>query len=88
LFESEQVELTFTDGALKEIASVAFHINEEMENIGARRLSTVMSKLLNEFLYDVPEVIGPNAKISVTKEMVSEKLDGLVKDKDLSQYIL
>jgi len=88
LFESEQVELSFTDGALKEIASTAYHINEEMENIGARRLSTVMSKLLNEFLYDVPEVIGPNARISVTKEMVNEKLDGLVKDKDLSQYIL
>ena len=88
LFESEQVVLTFTDGALKEIAATAFHINEEMENIGARRLSTVMSKLLNEFLYDVPEVIGPNAKISITKEMVNEKLDGLVKDKDLSRYIL
>ena len=88
LFESEEVSLTFTDGALKEIAATAFHINEEMENIGARRLSTVMSKLLNEFLYDVPEVIGPNAKISITKEMVSDKLDGLVKDKDLSQYIL
>jgi ATP-dependent HslUV protease ATP-binding subunit HslU len=88
LFESEEVSLTFTDGALKEIAATAFHINEEMENIGARRLSTVMSKLLNEFLFDVPEVIGPNAKISITKEMVSDKLDGLVKDKDLSQYIL
>lgn len=88
LFESEQVELTFTDGALKEIAASAFHINEELENIGARRLSTVMSRLLNEFLYDVPEVIGPNAKISITKEMVVEKLASLMKNKDLSQYIL
>ncbi len=88
LFESEEVELTFTDGALKEIAASAFHINEEMENIGARRLSTVMSKVLNEFLYDVPEVIGPNAKISITKEMVNEKLAELIKDKDLSRYIL
>lgn len=88
LFESEQVELTFTDGALKEIAASAFHINEELENIGARRLSTVMSKLLNEFLYDVPEVIGANAKISITKEMVVEKLASLMKNKDLSQYIL
>jgi ATP-dependent HslUV protease ATP-binding subunit HslU len=88
LFESEQVELSFTDGALREIAASAFHINEELENIGARRLSTVMSKLLNEFLYDVPEEIGPNAKISITKEMVIEKLADLVKNKDLSQYIL
>lgn len=88
LFNSEEVELSFTDDALEEIASTAFHINEELENIGARRLNTVMSKLLNDFLYDVPEVIGPNAKISVTREMVQEKLDGLVKDKDLSEYIL
>jgi ATP-dependent HslUV protease ATP-binding subunit HslU len=88
LFKAEQVELTFTDGSLKEIAASAFHINEELENIGARRLSTVMSRLLNEFLYDVPEVIGPNAKISVTKEMVVEKLSSLMKNRDLSQYIL
>jgi ATP-dependent HslUV protease ATP-binding subunit HslU len=88
LFESEQVQLSFTDGSLREIAASAFHINEELENIGARRLSTVMSKLLNEFLYDVPEVIGANAKISITKEMVIEKLADLVKNKDLSQYIL
>lgn len=88
LFESEQVELSFTDGALREIAASAFHINEELENIGARRLSTVMSKLLNEFLYDVPEVIGPNAKISITKEMVVDKLADLMKNRDLSQYIL
>ena len=88
LFSSEKVELTFTDDALEEIAETAFHINEELENIGARRLNTVMSKLLNNFLFDVPEVIGPNAKISITKEMVTDKLAGLVKDKDLSQYIL
>jgi ATP-dependent HslUV protease ATP-binding subunit HslU len=88
LFESEQVQLTFTDDALKEIAASAFHINEELENIGARRLSTVMSKLLNEFLFDVPEVIGANAKISITKEMVVEKLASLMKNRDLSQYIL
>jgi len=88
LFNSEQVELSFTDESLEEIAASAFHINEELENIGARRLSTVMSKLLNDFLYDMPEVIGPNAKISITKEMVEEKLANLVKNKDLSQYIL
>lgn len=88
LFISEEVSLSFTDDALKEIAATAFQINEEVENIGARRLNTVMSKLLNDFLYDVPEVIGPNAKISITKEMVTAKLADLVKDKDLSQYIL
>jgi len=88
LFESEEVELTFQDDSLKEIAEIAFQINSEVENIGARRLHTVISQLLNEFLYDVPDEIGPNAKLVITKAMVTEKLSGLVKDKDLSQYIL
>jgi len=88
LFKSEEVELQFTDESLEAIAETAFAINEEVENIGARRLHTVMSRLLNDFLFDVPEKIGPNAKISITKEMVEEKLEGLVKNKDLSHYIL
>ena len=88
LFLSEGVELSFQDDSLSIIAEMAFMINEELENIGARRLQTVMSHLLNEFLFDVPDKIGPNAKIVVTKEMVNEKLAELVKNKDLSQYIL
>ncbi|MCF6353258.1 MAG: ATP-dependent protease ATPase subunit HslU [Cyclobacteriaceae bacterium] len=88
LFKSEEVELTFTDDSLEAIAETAFEINEEVENIGARRLHTVMSRLLNDFLFDVPEVIEPNAKILITKEMVDEKLADLVKNKDLSHYIL
>ncbi len=88
LFESESVELTFTDDSLEEIASIAFNINTEVENIGARRLHTVMSHLLNEFLFDVPDTIGPNAKISITKDLVNEKLSQLIVNKDLSQYIL
>jgi ATP-dependent HslUV protease ATP-binding subunit HslU len=67
---------------------MAFQINAEVENIGARRLHTVMSKLLSELLFDVPDKIGPNAKIVVTKGMVTEKLAGLIKNKDLSHYIL
>lgn len=88
LLASESVSLEFQDEALLKIAEVAFDINSEVENIGARRLHTVMSHLLNEFLFDVPDKIGPNAKIIVTQEMVNEKLSGLVKNKDLSQYIL
>ncbi len=88
LFNSEEVELQFTDESLEAIASTAFEINEEVENIGARRLHTVMSRLLNDFLFDVPEVISANAKISITKEMVDKNLSGLVKNKDLSHYIL
>jgi ATP-dependent HslUV protease ATP-binding subunit HslU len=88
LIKAEEVDLTFDDDALEELAEIAFQVNSEVENIGARRLQTVMSKLLNELLFDIPDKIGANAKVVITKQMVGEKLDGLVKDKDLSQYIL
>lgn len=88
LFEAENVEIDFTADAITEIAQTAFTINAEIENIGARRLHTVMSRLLNEFLFDVPDKIGPNAKIVINAEMVKERLSGLVKNKDLSEYIL
>lgn len=88
LIGSEDVSLEYTDEALQEIARIAFHINEEVENIGARRLHTVMSRLLNDILFDIPEQIPPNAKVVVTKDMVRERLDGLVQNKDLSEFIL
>jgi ATP-dependent HslUV protease ATP-binding subunit HslU len=88
LFEAEGVEVSFTDDAIEEIASTAFNINAEIENIGARRLHTVMSKLLNEFLFDVPDKISSNARISINAEMVRSKLTGLIKNRDLSEYIL
>ncbi|NOS55023.1 MAG: ATP-dependent protease ATPase subunit HslU, partial [Cyclobacteriaceae bacterium] len=88
LFTTEGITVTFDEEAIDEIAQTAFDVNAEIENIGARRLQTVMSKLLNEFLYDVPDKIKPPAEIVVTKEMVKEKLSGLVKNRDLSEYIL
>jgi ATP-dependent HslUV protease ATP-binding subunit HslU len=88
LFEAEEVYLDFTDDAIEEIARLAFLINQEVENIGARRLHTVMSHLLNDFLFEVPDVIQANSKIRVTKEMVEERLVSLVQNRDLSQYIL
>jgi ATP-dependent HslUV protease ATP-binding subunit HslU len=88
LKKKEELNEIFNDDALEELAGMAFQISAEVENIGARRLHTVMSKLLNELLFDVPDKIGPNAKIVVTKDMVTEKLAGLIKNKDLSHYIL
>ena len=88
LIMSEDVEIIFNDDALIEISNKAFVINSEIENIGARRLHTVMSKLLNEILFDIPEKIGPNAKVVITKKMVQEKLDSITQNKDLSEYIL
>jgi ATP-dependent HslUV protease ATP-binding subunit HslU len=88
MLNAENVSLSFQDEALEQLAEMAYQINLEVENIGARRLHTVMSHLLNDFLFDVPDVIGPNAQIVVTKEMVEEKLSGLIQNKDLSQFIL
>jgi ATP-dependent HslUV protease ATP-binding subunit HslU len=88
LLAAENVELSFADEALDEIANIAFEVNSEVENIGARRLHTVMSRLLNDILFDVPDKIGPNAHIVVNREMVLDRLADMVKNRDLSQYIL
>ena len=88
LFEAEDVEVAFTDDAIEEIANTAFLINAEVENIGARRLHTVMSKLLNELLFDVPDKIPAQSRITINATLVKEKLSGFVKNKDLSEYIL
>lgn len=88
MLEAEGVTLTFSDESLRELASLAFQANLEVENIGARRLQTVMSHLLNDILFDVPEKIPSGSRIEITREMVSDKLSSLIKNKDLSQYIL
>jgi ATP-dependent HslUV protease ATP-binding subunit HslU len=88
LFEAEGVEINFTDDAIEQIAVSATEVNAEIENIGARRLHTVMSKLLNELLFDVPDKVGANSQVTIDSEMVKAKLVGLVKNRDLSEYIL
>ncbi|MGL1887354.1 MAG: ATP-dependent protease ATPase subunit HslU [Reichenbachiella sp.] len=88
LIGAEDVEISFEDEAIDEIASIAFEINAEVENIGARRLSTVMSRLLNDILFDIPDVIGANTKIVIDKARVEARLSGMVKNRDLSQFIL
>jgi ATP-dependent HslUV protease ATP-binding subunit HslU len=82
LFEAEEVEINFENEAIEEIAAVAYQINESVENIGARRLHTVMSHLLNDFLFNVPD------KINITKALVVTCLAKLAQRKDLSEYIL
>lgn len=88
LIGAEDVEISFEADAIKEIADMAFRINEEVENIGARRLHTVMSRLLNDILFDIPDVIEANAKIVIDKAKVQERLSGMVENKDMSQFIL
>jgi ATP-dependent HslUV protease ATP-binding subunit HslU len=88
LFEAEGVQISFTDDAVDELANTAFSINAEVENIGARRLQTVLSRVLNELLFDVPDKIPANSRISIDAKLVKEKLSDLVKNKDLSEFIL
>ncbi|NVO85091.1 ATP-dependent protease ATPase subunit HslU [Hymenobacter terrestris] len=88
LLKAEDVELTFEDAALERLAEIAFEVNSEVENIGARRLHTVMSRLLNDILFDVPDKIGANARILIDRALVEERLNDMVRNRDLSQYIL
>ena len=88
LLAAEEVELSYNEDALERLAEIAFDLNEELENIGARRLHTVMSHLLNELLFDVPDKIEANSKILITKELVDQKLNSLLKNRDLSEFIL
>jgi ATP-dependent HslUV protease ATP-binding subunit HslU len=86
LLETEGVKVTFSRDAVEEIAAIATRVNEQTENIGARRLHTVMTSLLDDLLFAVPE--SRKKSIKVTAEMVSEKLEKIVEDRDLSRYIL
>jgi len=85
LLETEGIEIDFTDCAVEKIAQIAADVNEKAENIGARRLHTVMSTLLDEIMFDAPDC---DKKINITAKMVTEKLSAIVEDKDLSRYIL
>ena len=86
LLETEKVELDFTAEAIEELAELAARVNEKNENIGARRLATIMEKLLDELSFEAPD-ISPT-KVSVTPEYVREKLTDLVENTDLTRYIL
>ncbi len=88
LLQAEDVALTFDDAALERVADIAAEVNAEVENIGARRLHTVMSRLLNDILFDVPDKIGGGTVLHITAALVNERLADMVKNRDLSQYIL
>ena len=87
MLESEGVKITFNEDAIREIAKIAAEVNQQVENIGARRLHTILSSLLEELLFAVPDDIG-SGEVTIDQSYVNKQLDGLVKDKDLSHYIL
>ena len=87
LLETEGVKLEFTPDAIKEIARIASEVNDQVENIGARRLHTILTTLLDEILFDVPDKI-PAEKVKISAKTVKQKLDTIVKNRDLSKFIL
>lgn len=86
LLETEGINVTFTPEAIHEIASLAAQVNGGTENIGARRLHTILERLLEELSFEAPEI--GMGEISITPEYVRERLSDIVADRDLSQYIL
>jgi ATP-dependent HslUV protease ATP-binding subunit HslU len=86
LVEADNAKLTFTEDGIAEIARIAAHMNDRMENIGARRLHTVMTTLLEDVLYELPD--GSAREITVDRALVSDRLKTIVEDEDLRRYIL
>ncbi len=86
LLATEQIELNFSPDSIEEIASIAAQVNERTENIGARRLHTVMERLLDEISFDAPEKKG--TKINIDAAYVRERMADVLKSEDLSRYIL
>ncbi|HEU4880463.1 MAG TPA: ATP-dependent protease ATPase subunit HslU [Gemmatimonadaceae bacterium] len=86
LVEADNAKLTFTEDGIAEIARIAAHVNDRMENIGARRLHTVMTTLLEEVLYELPDKAV--TEIKVDRALVVERLKAIVEDEDLRRYIL
>lgn len=86
LLETEGIEVIFTDGAIRELARLAEEVNQETDNIGARRLHTILERLLEELSFEAPDITLE--KIEITEAYVRESLGDIVKDRDLSQYIL
>jgi ATP-dependent HslUV protease ATP-binding subunit HslU len=86
MIETEGGRIAFTDDGIEEIARIAMELNGRMENIGARRLQTVMTTLLEEVMFDLPE--GAGALVTVDRSFVTERLAKVAEDEDLSRYIL
>lgn len=86
LLKTEDIDVIFTDAAITRIAEVAYEVNQETDNIGARRLHTILEKLLEDLLFEANDITMPS--IEITPQYVDQKLKSVVKNKDLSQYIL
>ncbi|MFT9213840.1 MAG: HslU--HslV peptidase ATPase subunit, partial [Liquorilactobacillus ghanensis] len=86
LIGTDNIKVTFTIEAIHRIAEIAYQVNHENENIGARRLHTILEKLLEDLLYEGPDM--QMGDITITEAYVEQKIGNIAKNKDLSQYIL
>lgn len=86
LLRIEKINIEFTENAIDEIADIAYTVNDRTENIGARRLHTILEKLLEDILFNAPDVAEKN--ITIDENYVRRQLQDIVKDEDLSRYIL
>tara|TARA_Y100001970_G_scaffold89567_1_gene112927 strand:- start:1907 stop:3223 length:1317 start_codon:yes stop_codon:yes gene_type:complete len=86
LLKTESINIKFTDDAVEEIANISVQINEQNENIGARRLHTVLEKIIEDISFSAPDM--KDKEISIDSDYVNKKLESIVKDRDLSKYIL
>jgi len=86
LLATEGINLEFSDDAIRKIAEVAFEVNQTTDNIGARRLHTIMEKLLEDLLFEAPDITLD--KVVITPQYVEQKLGDIVKNKNLSEFIL
>ena len=85
LLYTEGVQLEFTEDGIKELAKISYKLNQKLENIGARRLYTVLEKVLEDVMFEAPEV---DEKVVINAEYISSKLKGIIEDEDLTSYIL
>lgn len=86
LLKTEEIDVLFTEDAVKRIAEIAYQVNQDSDNIGARRLHTILEKLLEDLSFEAPDITLPS--IEITTQYVNEKLDEIIEDKNLSQFIL
>ncbi|MEK4305341.1 HslU--HslV peptidase ATPase subunit [Oceanobacillus sp. FSL K6-0251] len=86
MLETEGIKLKFTDEAIERLAQIAYDVNQETDNIGARRLHTILEKLLEDLSYEAPDI--SMTEVEITKGYVNDKLSTIAQNKDLSQFIL
>ncbi|WP_414046603.1 ATP-dependent protease ATPase subunit HslU [Macrococcus equi] len=86
LLATEHVTINFTDEAIEKLAQIAYDVNQDTDNIGARRLHTILEKMLEDLSYEAPDM--PNAHVEITPQYVESKLGTIAKNKDLSEFIL